>query len=181
MKRILGILSIVFLIACGGGTENSDSMSKADRLQIIKDLESKALVNVEKFDTATALALVKNYDLYANENPDDELTPGYLYKAVNYSSALVKPELSIQFIDRIIENYPDYEKTPYCMFLKGFIYEDYLNDLENAEKSYRLFIRKYPDHNMTDAAKFSLRNLGKSPEEILEELNPSADSTEAES
>ena len=164
MNKLVYILLLTGFIACSGEIKEGE-LSRVDRLEIINELEDKALSNIEKFDTSAALALVNNYTLFASENPQDELTASFLFKAGDLCMAMHKPELAIQYMDDVINNHNDYERTPYCMFLKGFIYEDQLKDLEKAEESYKAFIKQYPDHEMTDAAKFSIKNLGKAPEE----------------
>jgi len=180
MKKLLYLFLLTGFIGCGGEVKEGD-MSKSERLEVILDLENKAYGDVEKFDTTTALALVNNYVKFASENPDDELAPEYLFKAGELCMAMHKPELAIQYLDDIIGNYPEFDKSPHCMFLKGFIYEDQLHDLEKARESYEAFIKQYPDHDMTDAAKFSIKNLGKSPEQLIREFEKKNDSTQVES
>lgn len=180
MKKIVfGFLSISILI-CSCGTGNGDSMSKSDRLQIIKELEDKAYSDVNKFDTTSALALVKNYSQYCDENKDDEMSPVFLFKAGDLSMAMRKSTIAIDFFNRIINDYPEFDKVAYSMFLVAFIYDDQLKDYESAKNSYNAFIEKYPDHEMTDAARFSIKNLGKSPEELIQEFEQKQDTTEVQ-
>jgi TolA-binding protein len=56
------------------------------------------------------------------------------------------------------------------MFLKAFVYEDQLHDLNKAKKYYEEFLEKYPDSDFADDARISLQNLGKSPEELIKEF-----------
>lgn len=179
MKKYLIIASFGFLFSCGNSGD-PDQMSKSDRLEVIRELEDKSYQDIEKFDTTMALSLVNNYAKFADENPEDELTPNFLFKAGDLSMALHKPSLAISYFDRIISNYADYEKLPYCMFLKGFIYEDQIGDLKKAKANYEEFIERFPDHDMTEAARFSIKNLGKSPEELIREFEGQQDSTQAE-
>lgn len=178
-KIIVGFLALTVLFSsCGTG--DGDSMSKSDRLAIIKELEDKAFSDVNKFDTTSALALVKNYSQFCDENKEDELSPAYLFKAGDLSMALRKSTMAIDFFNRIVNDYPDFEKVAYSMFLVAFIYDDQLKDYDAAKKSYNAFIEKYPDHEMTDAARFSIKNLGKSPEELIREFEKKSDTTEVQ-
>ena len=161
------------LISCSGSEG-----SRKDLLNLIGELEEKSMKNVDKFDTAMAMALVKNYDKFASEFEEDELSPVYLFKAGEMSMALHKPALSISYYNKIISDYPDFDKVPYCMFLKGFVYDEQLKDYDNARKAYEAFIEKYPNHDMTEAARFSIRNLGKSPEDLIEEFKKNSDTTQ---
>jgi TolA-binding protein len=81
-----------------------------------------------------------------------------------------RPQATIALFDRIINEYPDYEKSPSALFLKAFVYEDQLQDLENAKHYYELFLEKYPESEFADDAEVSLQNLGKSPEELIREF-----------
>ena len=182
MKKIL-FISVVMIslgLACQDGTKENE-MSQKERLEVIAGLEEQVFGASGDFNTTGMLALVNNYGKYADENPDDELTPSYLFKAGDISMGLEKGELAIGFFVRIIENYPSFERVGYCYFLKAFIYENNLNDLENAKSAYIEFIKKYPDHEMTDGAIFSLKNLGKSPEQLIREFEQLDQATQEES
>jgi hypothetical protein len=50
------------------------------------------------------------------------------------------------------------------------VYENSLQDYGKAKTVYTEFIRKYPESELVEDARISIRNLGKSPEEILESL-----------
>ncbi len=54
------------------------------------------------------------------------------------------------------------------MFLMAFAYENYLKDTEKAKQAYEAFLKKYPENQLARDAKFSLDNLGKSPEEVMD-------------
>jgi len=181
MKKILASLTVVISlgIACQD-TPKEDEMSQKDRLKVITELEEQVFGASGDFNTTGMLSLVNNYGKYASENPDDEMTPGYLFKAGDISMGLEKGEMAIGFFNNIIENYPDFERVGYCYFLRAFIYENNLNDLENAKAAYLQFIEKYPDHEMTESAKFSLKNLGKSPEQLIREFEKQDQTTQEE-
>lgn len=62
--------------------------------------------------------------------------------------------------------FPESEKLPNVKFLIAFTYHNNLNDLENAKKEYKEFIKQYPDSPLKVSAEFELKNIGKSIEEI---------------
>ena len=93
--------------------------------------------------------------------------------------ALHKPQNAIDYFNRVIKDYPDFDKVPYCMFLKGFIYEDQVKDYDKARQAYEAFIEAYPDHDMTEAARFSIKNLGKSAEDLIQEFQQKEDTSQA--
>ena len=171
MKRILLALIVVtgFLWSCGESQEEG-KMGLEERLALIKQIEDEAFGQNGEFNKTKALALVNNYVSFAKENPDDERSASFLFKAGDISMGLENGQLAVSYFDQVITDYPDYEKVPYCMFLKGFVYENNLKDLDKASAAYKEFIKEYPDHDMTEAAKFSLQNLGKSPEQLIREF-----------
>ena len=181
MKKIL--LSLIIMISLGIACQDvpkGDEMSQSDRLAVITELEDQVFGASGDFNATNMLSLVNNYGKYAEENPDDEMTPSYLFKAGDICMGLEKGELAIGYFQKLIENYPDFEKVAYCYFLKAFIYENNLNDLENAKTSYEIFIERFPDHEMTESAKFSLKNLGKSPEDLIREFEEQNQTTPEE-
>ncbi len=121
-------------------------------------------------DRLKAFYLTNNYIAYSYLFKDDELTPGYLFKAADISMNLFESGKSIEIYNRILKDYPDFEKAPQCLFLKAFVYENNMNDIEKARKYYEEFLEKYPDDDFADDAEMSLKNLGKTPEELIKEF-----------
>ena len=178
MKKNILIAFVAFIMACGSTDESG--MSRDERLKVITELEQKAFADVDQFDTTMALALVNNYSKFVAENPEDELSPNFLFKAGDMAMGLGRPHRAIDLFQKIISDYPDHDKVSFAMFLTAFIYEDQLKDLDKAKVTYEAFIEAYPDHDMTDAAKFSLKNLGKSPEDLIREFEENQDTTQAQ-
>ena len=171
MKKyiISSLLILCFVWSCSESPKEN-TMSVEDRLALIEQIENESFGQNGEFNKTKALGLVNNYAIFAKENPEDERSASFLFKAGDISMGLENAELAISYFDQVINEYPDFEKVPYCMFLKGFVYENNLKDLDNASSAYREFIKEYPDHDMTEAAKFSLQNLGKSPEQLIREF-----------
>jgi TolA-binding protein len=66
---------------------------------------------------------------------------------------------------------PQHAQAPAALFLSGFIYENDLGDLEKAKAAYEDFIKRYPtDTSYLDDVQVSLKNLGKSAEELIREF-----------
>jgi TolA-binding protein len=93
-----------------------------------------------------------------------------LFKAGDLAMNLGMGQKAISFFDRILKDYPDFEKVPQSLFLKGYIYENEIGDLNTAKKIYEDFLQKYPDDEFADDAEVSIKNLGKSPEELIKEF-----------
>lgn len=165
------IITAMVFIACTSQEEKSKSN--------IKSLEDGLFSNENKMiDRDKATELISQYIAFADEFPDNPETPSFLFRAGDMSMNLMMPRKAIQVFDRILDNYPEYEKAPQCLFLKGYVFENNLNDLDMAKKIYTEFLEKYPEDDFADDAEVSIRNLGKSPEELIKEFEEKAKAEE---
>ncbi|MBN3034849.1 MAG: tetratricopeptide repeat protein [Bacteroidales bacterium] len=147
------------------------SAEKRDHQRQIDDLEGTLYdESTGRFNMSSAQELIASYLNYAEMYPDDSLAPEYLFKAGDMCMNLGKPQKAIETFDRILASYPGYEKTPQSLFLKGYVLENHLNDLENARRIYEEFLERFPDDDFADDAEACIRNLGKSPEELIREF-----------
>lgn len=160
MKRIFVLLSLaLMLLSCG------EKMS----VEKINELESKVFAKDAVLSSENVIQLVDAYLLFAKQNPNDQQTPEFLFKALDVAVGINAegPQKAIDIADVLIEKYPDFEMTPMAMFVKGFVYENMIGDLQNAEMTYRHFIEKYPNNPMVEDVKSTLENLGLTPEELI--------------
>lgn len=160
MKRIFVLLSLaLMLLSCG------EKMS----VEKINELESKVFAKDAVLSSENVIQLVDAYLLFARQNPNDQQTPEFLFKALDVAVGINAegPQKAINIADVLIEKYPDFEMTPMAMFIKGFVYENMIGDLQNAEMTYRHFIEKYPNNPMVEDVKSTLENLGLTPEELI--------------
>lgn len=115
-----------------------------------------------------SLKFVDVAEAYALANPNTDQSAQYLYKAAEVSRSIRTFPKTLTIYDWMIDAYPDYEKTPTVVFLKGFLLDNELKNLDLAKQSYETFIDRYPEHELASHVKFLIENLGKSDEEILE-------------
>ena len=135
----------------------------------VKELESKVLAEGAKPTKEEVIQLVDEYILFAKQNPNDSQSPEFLFKALDMAvgTGVGGSQKAIEIANVLIEKYPDFEMTPMAMYIKGFVYENMIGDLQNAEMTYRNFIEKYPDNPMVEDVKSTLENLGLTPEELI--------------
>jgi TolA-binding protein len=136
----------------------------------INDLEKKignANFTLDEKGMKTADELIQAYIGYADSHKDSPDAPDYLYRAADLSLNINKSKESLDLYNRIIYQYPDYKKAPECLFLVGYIYENYFQQLGKAKEIYESFLAKYPNHDFADDARISIENMGKSPEELI--------------
>lgn len=163
-KNSFLILALAAALASCGSSNEKDAAE-------IQTAEDTLFSTSEGFiDKAKALELVDLYVDYANSYPDDSMAVEYLFKGAEFCLNLGEGQRAITLYDRVIQEYPDFRKVPECLFLKGYVYENYLGDLDNAKAIYLEFIEKYPDNEFADDAEISIQNLGKSPEELIKQF-----------
>lgn len=182
MKKYFFVLTalVVFLTSCTPSANNT--ADKAALEQNIVDAESNYLkspettMNVEK-----AKIVLETYEKYAANFPEDEKTPEYLFKAGEIYSSVRNTPKALEAYERIYKKFPKYQKTPQTLFLMAFAYENDLKDLNRAKELYQEFLSRYPEHELSKDVRFSLANLGKSPEEIIKGFKEqaAADTTKA--
>ncbi|MEZ4885036.1 MAG: UPF0158 family protein [Chitinophagales bacterium] len=160
----------------------AETYQKADDLDKTIETYEKILYDKGKdsnFDVKAAMGTVRAYESFAKTRADDAKTPEYLFKAAEIERSLKNYKKAIENYQTIQTKYPDYEKTPHSMFLLGFIYENDLKDDAKAKALYEQFLEKYPEHELADDVKFSLDNLGISPEEIIKRFEEKNKATDA--
>lgn len=98
---------------------------------------------------------------------DDEVQKS-LFNAANMSLATKNYAQALAIYDYVLTHPDDFSKVPTALFLKGFTYDEHLKNFDEAKKHYTVFLEKYPEDGYADSVKASLKNLGKTAEEIIE-------------
>ena len=161
MKKIIVLLLIAgFFVGC-----NSNDPAKR-----IEKLEKQVLSTDKAIDPVVASDLVSAYCDFADANPDDAMTPEYLFKAVDVSMNLNEPQRTIYIIDKLVKEYPDYPRTQAALFIKAFIFETKYGNLDMAKKIYEQYLEMYPNGDFADDCKASIENLGLTPEELVKKF-----------
>lgn len=159
-------LSFFIMTSCGGGSQAGG----VDKMQANIDAAEKALYESGDnfvFDPNKANTLIDAYNDYIVGNPQGQNAAEYLFKTAEIQRSLKEYPKAVQTFQRILNDYPDYAKRPHSLFLMGFTYENDMRNLNEAKKIYNDFMSKYPSHELAQSVKFSLENLGKSPEDII--------------
>jgi len=164
ISRLLIILILLsaFTIQC--------SKDPKAKIQGLEKKMSEEDFTLDEKGIQTANELVQAYLSFAGSRKESPEAPGYLYKAADLSLNINQAKQSLDLYNRIIYQYPDYDKVPECLFLMGYIYENYFQELGRAKDIYESFLAKYPNHEFADDAKISIENLGKSPEELIRQF-----------
>jgi tetratricopeptide (TPR) repeat protein len=94
-----------------------------------------------------------------------------LMQAAGLAKSIGNPNKALQLYYQVESQYPEHSQAPAALFLSGFIYENDLGDLDKAKTAYQDFLKRYPnDPSYLDDVQVSLKNLGKSAEELIREF-----------
>lgn len=177
MNKFLKLIIIALLsfgmMACGEKKLTEDDLKQAEASLFNEDMTA----NMEAVPVA-----VEKFCTFAEQNLDVATAPDWLFKALQISVSQKDVEKSVEICDKMMKVYPDYDKTPAGMFLlASFIYEDQLRDLDKARAMYESILANYPENELVPSVEASLRNLGKTPEELIKEFEMMQAEAEAES
>lgn len=126
--------------------------------------KAASLVQQKKYEEG-----IDNYRYIVEHFPDDSLAIKAMFAMADiYKNNLNNIDSALAIYRRICSRYPDSDKTPNAMFMIGYIYANDVKDFEKARENYENFIKKYPDHILAQSAKWELKYLGKSLDEIPE-------------
>lgn len=106
--------------------------------------------------------------LVEKSSPDEYVE--ILLKAGGLARTIEAPQKAIELYSKVTEKMPQHPKAATAFFMIGFVYANDLEELDKARAAYELFLEKFPNDEMAESARAELKNLGKSPEEILKEL-----------
>lgn len=137
---------------------------KSQALQVFENPGDRGLnqANTQKY--------IDLCEAYALSFPADTMASEYLFRASEMARSLGYVSKSMSLYDWITNYFPNDKNAPMALFLKGFTFENELKDSPKAKEIYDLFLSKYPNHLVAQDVKFLLQNLGKSDQEIMEQL-----------
>lgn len=189
MKKLIYILLIGLLfISCNGKKKNSVIEDKVTAQSTMMQTYQKAdsLRKAGIIDTALLTDFIGQAVSFADKYPEDETTPEILLNAGFSSMILAKytketnpddkistvnfAKQGISIFNKIQKVYPDYEGVKYCYYNRGIIYDDILGDYQSADFEYREFITKYPNDSISNNLRDYIKFLGKSPDEIMSQI-----------
>jgi outer membrane protein assembly factor BamD (BamD/ComL family) len=161
------IISILLLSAILSGCKPSREKSVTDIKNLETSLYSEQSVTYNK---VRGDSLLKMYEEFITRFPSDTLAPVYLFRAANLKMTEGDGNRSLSLLDQFMQKFPDHPKTPVCLFFKAFVYENLLRNLPLAKETYLLYIEKYPNGEFVKDAQMSVKNLGKTPEQMIKEF-----------
>jgi tetratricopeptide (TPR) repeat protein len=179
----LAIVILVFGISCQRESSNTilqkKGKSQTDVLQLHQQIDS--LSSIGEFNPEFAKEYIAKTEEFVEKYPENPMSADFLYKAGLMAMTVAKAsetseetelysQKALAIFDNIQKIYPDFSGVKNSMLNKGVVYDDILHDYENAEIYYRAFIAKYPTDTLAINIESYLQYLGKSPEDIIAEI-----------
>lgn len=160
--------TIVVCLMMGCHSKNEVEFSLQNLVDSINAREAE-LKKIEVFtpDNPVAYNAVKLYKQYADSFPGEKPAADFLFKAANVCIGLRQYKQAIGFLERIQNHFPEYEKSAESLFLKAFIYDNYLNQKGMAREIYQEVIDQYPSHKFASDAKEVIKTLELTDEELI--------------
>ena len=167
MKRHFAIASFATLVLA------SCSPSATQKAAEIHKLEDQLLESSKKniADTTGVKQLMGDYMAYYKAYPADTMTPTYMMKLAKFYDGVQLTDSALFFYDQVYKNYPNYPKVSVALFSEAFIYNNEKHDLSKAALLYKIYLDKYPNSVLAKSATVELHNLGKTPEQIMAEMD----------
>jgi len=162
-KLLIFFIGILILLISGCYRDSNNSLmlkkgkSQSTILQLLQQLDS--LENSGNFCNEIVNNFIEEAISFSHLYPEDIMSAELLYKAGIFSMTLAKAseiqeekeeycKKSFAIFDDILKVYPEFIGVKNCIFNKGVIYDDILQDYENAEIFYREFIARYPSDSL---------------------------------
>lgn len=172
---LMTIFAGVVLFACqppASDQVQKDLLSNTeDKRRLITLIDSmEQIVYTDNFDLNenSSADLMEAYNEYTTKFVvDQKRTPEYLYKSAAISRGVGLPIKAIKLYDKILADYPGYERNPEVAFLLAFTYDEDMKQPERAKEAYEDLLERYPDDMWAEQATARLESIDKSDEELI--------------
>lgn len=166
MKNLIYlVLSVVVLVACGpaGPTEQALG-AKCEKYK-------KGYKTAQTMDSliVNADSLIHYVDLLEKHFPQNTSLMSWYFTAGEACLQKGDGPLAIEYFSKV-KGDQEGVAADHATYMKGWAYEELLNDTRSAREAYREVIKNYPESIWADIAKSNLSNLGKTNKELIEEL-----------
>lgn len=170
------ILGVLTLASCGNQDDAevkdaiiSTTEARRQMMAKIDSLESIVYVDSFNYQAKSTSELLKTYNEFTEKFVGDkEKTPEYLYKAAALCRATRLPVKAIKYYDKILSDYPNFERNPEVAFLMAFTYDEDLNQKDRAKEAYQEVIEKFPGDKWAEQASARLKTIDMTDEELIQ-------------
>lgn len=122
--------------------------------------------------------LMNAYRSFVAKYPEQAEAPSFAFYGASLALELGETGQAIAFYRKIYEDYPNYARYQEVMLGLAALYEqqamrpkqagDKEKNLQAAKKIYEAFLKQFPDSELAEGVRISIKNLGKDPNEIVQ-------------
>ncbi|MBK9732346.1 MAG: tetratricopeptide repeat protein [Chitinophagaceae bacterium] len=166
MRYPLLCLLLAIIVSCTSQKEKTESELKANLEMVNQSF------NDNKLDTAAIRKAETTIGAFIQKYPQDTMASQYLFELGMLYQKQRKFDQAVNVFDKVYREYPDSKHARNAVFLQGFLYANVLNNYGKANEKYQLYLDKFSaaDAKMTNDVQLELQNMGKSPDELLKEI-----------
>ncbi|MEO6302774.1 MAG: tetratricopeptide repeat protein [Bacteroidia bacterium] len=190
------LLPVLFLIAsCTSSTGEKPIPVKKDSVKVVSSSDSvisgnssylsdcqKLYAEAKKMDStllkevevkpAIAKKAIKAFTDFAYYCASDSLCPIYLIKTAQVAQSVNNAPQAKVVLERCVNDYTTSKHRPAALFLLAQLYDEttFLDNETEAQRLYQKIIDEYPKSDWAKSSKGALKFIGKSDEQIMEEL-----------
>jgi tetratricopeptide (TPR) repeat protein len=177
MRNLVGFILLLAIVFTGCSSEQTPTVhgtepsKQESRVAHLYFLAAKLTDDVTlETDSLVAVELLNKSVAYANEYPADTAAADLLWMGQGAARGLENFTMALVLVDRLISEYPDYEKRAHCLYLKAYLLDFHLNLPEDARKAYQDLIDTYPKYTSVMQARERLQYIGLDDQELMRML-----------
>ena len=156
MLRTIIYTLVLFVVSCNIGEDDLNKWNKAQDLYNNNDFNS---------------CLVELHSIVESSKSDEYITKSLFLISEIYLNEFKNYDITIEFLNEIIWNYPTSELAKRSLFTKAYINSNYIQSYTIAKELYNQFLEKYPNDDLIPSVKYELEELDKHSETIQKLLN----------
>jgi tetratricopeptide (TPR) repeat protein len=185
-KFVAIVGSSLILASCGGKTEEASTSAapvkdtlalqsvsgECSKLLAQAKVSDEILMRAVVLDKAVANKAIADFNAFASACQDDSLAPVFYLKAGQVAQAIGSYTQAKAMLENCINKHSNFKNKGAALFLLAQLYDDakMLNNEEKAKEYYEQIIKEFPDSPYAGDSKASIRNLGKTDEELVQEF-----------
>jgi len=150
------IYSLILLVFSCNNNEDLNNWNKA-----------QDLYNNQEFNKC----LVELHSIVNSSNNNSYITKSLFLISEIYLNEYKNYDITIEFLNKILLDYPDSDLAKRSLFTKAYINSNYIQSYTVAKELYNQFLSKYPDDDLVPSVKYELDELNKHSDTIKNLLN----------
>jgi len=115
--------------------------------------------------------LVALHQIVNSSDNEDYITKSLFLISEIYLNEFKNYDITIEFLNKILWDYPDSELAKRSLFTKAYINSNYIQSYTIAQELYNQFLSKYPEDDLVPSVKYELDELNKHSDTIQKLLN----------